>query len=108
MKIKSKALRTRVWFRALSKVERAIVDLTIKCVEEVRSLTLQSALSGIVCKIIEALEDHFRVKVEKIGRQIAKNLGNVAQRWGNKTASNWKDDRHFILYLGVNSINQES
>jgi len=107
VKIKSKALRTRVWFRVLSKVERAIIDLTIKCVEKIRSPTLESALSGIVCKILWTLENRFLVKVELVGRQLAENLSDVAQRWGNKN-SHWKHDQNFITYLGVCCINLES
>jgi len=105
VKIKSRAIRTRVWFKNLSKMERAIINLTIKCVEKVRSLTLQSCLSSIVCKIREALENCFLVKAEKIGRQLVENLSSVAWKWGNKTASNWKRDEGFIIYLGVNSLN---
>jgi len=88
----------------LSKVERAILDLTIKCVKVIRSPTLESALSNIVYKIVKALENRFLSEVEKVGRQLAENLGNIAQKWGNKTASNWKRDKGFIIYLGVNSI----
>jgi len=108
VKIKSRALRTRVWFRALSKVERAIIDLTIKCVENVRSPTLGSALSNIVYKIVKTLENRFLSKVEKVGRQLARDLASIAQKWGNETASNWKRDKNFIVYLGVNSINLAS
>ena len=103
--IKSQALRAKILFRTLSRVERAILNLTIRCVEEVRSPTLENALSSIVSKIMEALENRFLVKAEKIGRQIAEKLGNTAQKWGNKTASNWKKDKNFIIYLGVDSLN---
>jgi hypothetical protein len=52
-----------------------------------------------------ALEKLFLSEAEKIGRQLAQNLSIIAQKWGNKTASNWKQDRNFIIYLGVNSLN---
>ena len=108
MKIRSRALRTRVWFKALSRVERAIIDLTIKCVEKVRSPTLESVLSVIVCKILESLENRFLSKVKKVGRQLAENLANIAQKWGNKDASSWKYDKELIIFLGINSVNGES
>jgi len=104
VRIKSRALRTRVWFRTLSKIERAIIDLTIKCVEKIRSQTLESALSGIVSKILDALENCFLSKIEKVGRQLAENLSNIAQKWGNQNASNWKRDRDFIIYLGFHNF----
>ena len=59
LKIRSRALRTRVWFSALSRVERAIVDLTIKCVEKIRSNVLAGTISVIVSKLLESLEEDF-------------------------------------------------
>lgn len=103
--IKVQALRAKILFKALSRMERAILNLTIRCVEQVRSPTLQNALSNIISKIMEALENRFLIKAEKIGREKAEKLGNQAQKWGNKTASNWKKDKTFIMYLGVDSLN---
>jgi len=104
-KIKSRALRTRVWFRALSKVERAILDLTIKCVENVRSRVLEGTISTITNKIMRSLEDVFLEKAERIGQDIAEALCAIGERWGNKTSSAWKCDRCFIRFLGVNALN---
>jgi hypothetical protein len=103
--IKTQALRAKVLFKTLSRVERAILNLTIRCVEKVRSPTLENALSTIISKITEALENRFLVKAERIGREKAEKLGDAAQKWGNKTASNWKTDKNFIIYLGVDSLN---
>jgi hypothetical protein len=94
-----------LWFKALSKVERAVFDLTVKCVVQIRSLKLQKALQDIICKIVEAMESRFLKKAEKTGRQIAWNLSNIAQRWGNCTAIDWERDKSFLIYLGVNAIN---
>jgi hypothetical protein len=104
-KIKANALRHRLWFRALSKVERAVFDLTVKCVKQIRSSTLESALWDIVCKIFDAMENRFLTKAEKAGRQIARNLSSIARKWGNQTALNWERDKGFIIYLGVNTVN---
>jgi len=104
-KIKSRALRARVWFRALSKVERAILDLTIKCVENVRSRVLEGTISTIISKILQSLEDAFLVRAERIGRDIAETLCAIAERWGNKASSTWECDKCFIKFLGVNALN---
>ncbi len=103
--IKTQAMRAKILFKALSRMDRAILNLTIKCVDQVRSPILQNALSSIVSKIKEALENRFIIKAEKIGREKAEKLGNTAQKWGNKKASNWKKDKTFIIYLGVDSLN---
>jgi hypothetical protein len=105
VRIRSRALRSHLWFRALSKVERGIVDLTIRCVTTIRSQTLQNALVNIAYKITSALDDRFLPKAEKIGRKLAESLSNIGQRWGNKMASNWRTDKNFSRYLGVNHIN---
>lgn len=105
MKIRSRALRTRVWFRALSKVERAIVDLTIKCVEKVRSNVLARTISTIVNKLMESLEEDFMTRAEMIGYKVAEKLYIIGERWGNKACSTWKCDKCFVKFLGVNALN---
>jgi 5-carboxymethyl-2-hydroxymuconate isomerase len=104
-RIKSRALRAKVWFRALSRVERAIVDLTIRCVEKIRSDVLAETISTIVTKILKSLEDDFIAVAERIGYGIAEMLSNLGERWGNKTCSAWKHDQHFVKFLGVNALN---
>jgi hypothetical protein len=105
VKIKTRALRSHLWFKTLSKIERSIIDLTIRCVTTIRSQTLQNALVNIACKITRALDDRFLPRAEKIGRKLAESLSNIGQKWGNKTASNWKTDRNFSRCLGVNHLN---
>lgn len=104
MKIKARALRTRVWFRVLSKVERAIVDLTIKCVERIKSQILMETICGIISKILQAHQLKFLARAESVGRQIAEQLSIIAERWGNKSCSSWKHDLSFVRLLGINTI----
>jgi len=94
-----------VWFRVLSKVERAIVDLTIKCVEKVRSIVLAGTISTIVTKILKSLEEDFVAAAERIGYKIAEMLCTQGERWGNKTCSTWKYDKYYLRFLGVNALN---
>ena len=105
VKIRSRSLRTRIWFRALSKVERAIVDLTIKCVEKIRSNILARTISTIVSKLLESLEEGFIKRAERVGCKIAEKLCTLGERWGNKSCSTWKCDKCFIKFLGVNVLN---
>ena len=103
--LKSRALRMRVWFRALSRIERAIVDLTIKCVEKIRSNVLESTISTIVGKILQFLEEGFTARAEKVGHEIVGRLCAIAERWGNKACSTWKNDTCFVKFLGINALN---
>jgi len=105
MKIKAKALRRRVWFRALSRVERCIVDLTIRCVERVRSPVLERTILNIINKILKTLESGFLEKVNKVGSAVAEKVCRIALGWGNRNGSRWKHDSSFIRFLGINAVN---
>ena len=105
-RIKSRALRTRMWFKALSKVERAIVDLTIKCVENIRSTVLAKTITAIIDKILQFFEEDFITRAEKVGHEIAERLCAIGERWGNKACSTWKYDMCLIRFLGVTTLNK--
>lgn len=105
MKIKARALRHRVWFKTLSRAERAIIDLTIKCVERIRSRILTRVISKILDKILKTLKNSFLETADKVGRETVERLCRIAGRWGNRTASGWKHDLGFIRFLGVNATN---
>ncbi len=105
MKVKSRAVRNGIWFKVLSRAERAIVDLTMRCVEKVRSPILAKAITKILTKILKTLGKTFLDKAKEIGRDLAQSLSKVAERWGNREAPNWKNDKEFIRFLGVTALN---
>ena len=105
LSLKTRALRLNVWFKTLSRTERAIIDLTVRCVERVKSRILEATIANIMDKILKALECLFSIKAERLGREIARQLGQIAEKWGNKTASKWKLDKSFIIFLGVSTMN---
>jgi len=105
MKIKTNALRRKVWFKALSRVERSIIDLTIRCVEIVRSNALIKTLLTILDKLLKTLEEDYLKKMETIGREIAERICEIASKWGNPHAWLWKYDLRFVRFLGVNTVN---
>ena len=106
LRLKKRALRLNVWFKTLSSVERAIVDLTLKCVERVRSCVLEATISTITDKILGVLELGFIAKAQKIGREIAKQSRQIAEKWGNTGASGWGLDVNFVTFLGSIALNQ--
>ena len=99
------ALRRRVWFHVLSKVERSVVELTVRYVDQIRSLKLSLAIGRVVCKILEALRNRFLKRVECVGYGIAEKISKIAVGWGYVEASSWKHDLSFIRFLGVNTVN---
>lgn len=105
LQAKTRALRLKIWFRALSRTERAIMDLTLKCVERIRSSILEATIYKILDKLLKALENIFLINAEKVGNEIARRMCQIAQKWGNKSASAWEHDKVFIRFLGINAVN---
>jgi hypothetical protein len=105
MRIRSKALRNGAWYKTLSRAERAIVDLTIRCVEKVRSPILAKTVSQIIGRIKKTLSEGFLDVAEKVGYDIAERLHRIGEAWGNKNAQKWKHDEVFIKFLGIMALN---
>jgi hypothetical protein len=106
VKLKLKAVRGGVWFRALSRIDRALVDLTIKVVHGVRSFTLAGIVFSIVEKLEDALENRFFLNaLKEVGFSYARKLSLFAQKWGNVSARNWAFDLSFARFLAIMHLN---
>ena len=86
------ALRRRIWFRSLSRIERGILDLTIKYVDNIKSTELAKVLTAIVNKLQTAMKSHLDQLVGTVGRAIAIKISEIATKWGNKSAYLWSKD----------------
>ena len=106
LKLKTKAMRAGVWFRVLSRIDRVLVDLTIKVAGTVRSSTLAKNILTVIRKIASVMESRFLRAVKEIGFPLARRLGLIAQKWGNTTAKNWESDEEFVRYLAAMSLNK--
>ena len=102
--LRRKSLRRGIWFKALSKIERGLIDLTLRCVQRVRSPILINVLQTILLKLSQAVHHFFTWRLEQIGRPIAKNLSEVAVSWGVKRAENWPFDNTYLQCLGLNYL----
>jgi len=105
VRIRSKAIRRGIWFKTLTRSERAQVDLTIRVVQKIRSLLLARVLSSLVKKLLEAMESMVVHMMKVVGRPLAERLSQIAQKWGNASASRWAKDLAFIQYLTITHIN---
>jgi hypothetical protein len=103
--IKRKALRRRTWFKVLDGAERAIISLTIRCVERIRSPKLAKIVTAIVTKLRDAMTSQVEKLKETIGRSLAQKLAKIALAWGNLSAKLWVEDQSFIQYLVIMQIN---
>jgi len=106
MKLKLKAIRAGVWFKALPRIDRVLVDLTIKVAGNVRSFTLASNILSVLRKLESVMESKFLSAIREYGFPIARKLGLIAHGWGNSDARNWESDEVFARYLAVMSLNE--
>jgi hypothetical protein len=105
IRIKARAIRRGVWFRVLTRLERACVDLTIKVVERIRSRVLQKVLLSIIEKLEGIIESTVQRLMREVGNTLAKKMSQIAQTWGNKSAVWWAEDYGFIRYLTITYLN---
>lgn len=106
-RIRVMAIRRGVWFKVLSRLERGLVDLSLKVTREIRSKILVRAICSIVKKLLEALESKVRLQMRLIGVPLAEKISQIAQKWGNKTAHEWASNLGFIQYLTLMKVNAD-
>ncbi len=100
-----KAMRAGVWFRRLPRIDRVLVDLTIRVADNIHSITLAKSLLTIIRKMEGYLESNLSRALREIGLPLAQKLSLTAQKWGNPTAKNWPTDSNFVNFLTVMHIN---
>jgi hypothetical protein len=100
-RIRLLALRRRVFFRVLNRVERGLIYLAPKVTGCVRSRVLADALRSVVEKLLDAMESNVERRMRQIGVPLAQKISRIAQGWGNKKAHKWANDPGFIQYLTI-------
>ena len=99
--VKRRAFRKRDWFRVLDPAERAVLSLTIKCVERVKSAKLAKIVTAIVEKLENAMKSKVERLMETVGSPLAFRLSMIDLGWGNPS-SWWAHDCDFVRFLAVN------
>lgn len=79
VRVREEAKKRKVWFRHLSKVERGILDLTIKCVGQPKSPRLVDLLARIVVKIKASLVSPLQRLMGEVGKPLARKLSTIAK-----------------------------
>jgi hypothetical protein len=105
MKLRFRAVRAGVWFRVLPRIDRALVDLTIRVTGSVRSATLARNLLAVTSKLEGLLENSLLRTFRKVGVSLAQKISVVAQKWGYTSAKIWASDVSFVNFLAVMYIN---
>jgi hypothetical protein len=99
--IKKCALRRGIWFRALSRVERGVLDLTARYVDCIRSTKLAKVVTAILEKLKLATESVVDRLVRTIGFPLAQKISDIAVSWGNCKAFEWANDLAFAKFLVI-------
>jgi hypothetical protein len=106
IKLRLKAMRAGVWFRALPRIDRVLVDLTIRVASNIRSVTLAKCILVVTRKLEGFLESSLLRAFREVGFPLAQKLSVVAQKWGNTSAEKWASDLSFMNFLAVMHINE--
>jgi hypothetical protein len=99
------ALRCGVWFRVLNRTERGILDLTVHCVDRIRSARLAKVVTAILNKLKLVMESAVERMVRVVGRSLAQKVSSIALSWGNFSASQWAENAAFARYLAITQMN---
>lgn len=106
IKLRHKAMRAGVWFRRLQRIDRLLIDLTIRVAKsKINGTSLINQLMKIVSKLESFLESELSMITRDFGLPIANKISFFAQKWGNKAAEAWVKDLEFARFLAVMHIN---
>ena len=106
MKLRLKAIRAGVWFRALPRIDRVLVDLTIMVTSTVHSVILAKSLLAICRKLNGLVAGRFSSFFREVGLRLAQKLSLLAQQWGNHSAKTWSSDPDFVRFLAMMHVNE--
>jgi len=102
---RQKAMRKHLWFKVLDQSERAIFNLTVQCVKQIKSSKLAKIMTAIVEKLTYSMTNRVEKLSENIGRPLAQKISSLAYSWGNLEALKWAEDNRFVKYLTVIRMN---
>ena len=103
-----RALRRRVLFTALDREDRGYLYLTMRALEEVRSVDVGKIIVKILVKLREALKGPFVRRMEDYGVGKAWVMSRMAVGWGYRAAGEWAREVGFARYLTVHELNAPS
>jgi len=104
--VKKAALRRGIWYRALNRAERGVLDLTVKYVKYIRSTKLANLVTGLIEKLQNASQSKVDRLTRSVGLLLAQKVSELAVSWGNRLAHDWAVDLEFAKFLTVTNLNK--
>ena len=105
LKLKHRALRAGMWYRLLPRIDRVLVDLTIKVADNVRSSRLARSILIVASKLESLLESKLSRAVREFGLPLAEKFSQFALQWGYKAAAFWASDKNYARFWAVLKLN---
>lgn len=100
--LRTKALRSGIWFASLSHEDRVLASMIAKHIKIVKSATLATVMARIMGKVLYAIQTFsYLSRIERIGRPLALVISEKAYAMGNKDALLWAQDLNYVRYLGT-------
>ncbi len=103
--LKTRAMRSGAWFKALQRIDRVLFDLTIRVVDNIRSAKLAKSIAVLTRKLENAMESSFSSRLREIGLPLAQKISLTAQKLGHIFAGEWVFDSSFAIFLAVMHVN---
>ena len=103
--LKTKAMRSGAWFKALQRIDRVLFDLTIRVVGYIRSAKLAKSILALTSKLEDAIKSSFSSRLKEIGLPLSQKISLAAQKLGNVSASGWVFDSSFAIFLALMHVN---
>jgi len=100
--LKRRAVRSGVWFRALRRIDRALVNAVLQVVVDgVHNPYLAKSVLSIMTVLQNAIVNRGFWRFNEVGYRLAYRLGLIAQSWGNASADSWARDLSFVRFLAA-------
>jgi len=106
IEVRRRALRRGVWYSAIDNVERGILSISVKVIDEVRSSLLNIQLVRIIAKLRAAFKSGFVRHLEAFGMVRARTIRDQAAVFGYKRLDELVRDLGFVRYLAFLDYNQ--
>lgn len=103
--LKRRAMRAGVWFKGLPRIDRVLVDLTIRVAKSIRSVMLADSLLSVARKLEGLLESRICRFIRREGFALACKASLDALKMGNLFAASWSSDCEFARFLAVMKFN---
>ena len=103
--LKTKAMRSGAWFKALQRIDRVLFELTIRVVDSIRSARLAKSINALARKLQDAIKRGFSSCLRELGLPLAQKTSLTAKKLGNISAGNWAFDSSFAIFLAIMYVN---